>query len=90
MLVWYQVYIDLLAPYLIKLYTGAMKDGRLPFSMVEVLIVVLPKPGKDKLLFSFYRPISLLTCDIKVLAKLLSLRLNRVILSVVHPDQIGL
>lgn len=52
-------------------------------------IVLILKPGKDPVDPGLYRPISLLPSDIKLLAKILALRLNGVITSVVHPDQAG-
>lgn len=57
--------------------------------MREATIVLLPKPGKDPGYPESYRPISLLQVDIKILAKILSLRLNQVILSLIHADQAG-
>lgn len=58
--------------------------------MGEALIVLIPKPGKDPLFPESYRPTSLLQLDIKIFAKILALRLNKVILSLIHSDQTGL
>lgn len=49
----------------------------------------LPKPGKDLRLPESYRPISLLQVDVKILAKVLANRLNKVMLSLIHGDQAG-
>lgn len=57
--------------------------------MREALVVLIPKPGKDPSLPESYPPFSLLQLNIKILAKIISLRLNKVILNLVHPDQIG-
>lgn len=57
--------------------------------MGEALIVLIPKPGKDLHFPESYRPISLLQLDVKILAKISALRLNKVILSLIHPDQTG-
>lgn len=57
--------------------------------MCEAYIVLKPKPGKNLELHESYRPISLLQLDIKILAKILALRLNKVILTLIHPDQTG-
>lgn len=56
--------------------------------MREAQIIVLPKQGKDPHLPESYHPISLLPVYIKILAKILSSRLNTVILSLIHLDQI--
>lgn len=57
--------------------------------MREALIRLLPKSVKDSRLPESYRPISLVQVDIKFLAKILAICLNQVILSPIHPDQIG-
>lgn len=51
------------------------------------MIVVLPEPEKDQLKCGSYRPISLLNSDVKVLAKRLAIRLQKVIFRLLHPDQ---
>lgn len=51
--------------------------------------MVLPKPGKDRLLPDSYRPISLLNSDIKLLAQFLATRLSKVIGRLIHKDQSG-
>lgn len=66
-----------------------MEEGKPPSSLCDALFVVLPKPDKDKLLCGSYCPISLLNSDVKVLAKILALRLQKVILHLVHRDQTG-
>lgn len=57
--------------------------------MSETYVVLIPKHGKNPELPESYRPISLLQLDIKILAKFLALRLNKVILTLIHPDQTG-
>ena len=85
----YKNYAEELAQKLHSLFGQALQEGELPSSMCEALIVVLPKPDKDKLLCGSYRPISLLNSDVKVLAKVLALRLQKVILHLIHRDQAG-
>uniref|UniRef100_A0A803J788 Reverse transcriptase domain-containing protein n=1 Tax=Xenopus tropicalis TaxID=8364 RepID=A0A803J788_XENTR len=57
--------------------------------MAEALIIPIPKPGKDILDCSSYRPLSLLNTDVKILAKILAKRLSLVIHKIIHPDQTG-
>lgn len=57
--------------------------------MGEVLIILISKPGKVPLLPESFRPISLLQLNVKTLAKILALRLNKVILILLHLDQVG-
>lgn len=71
------------------MYTQAYDVGRLPPTLNEAIITVLPKKGTDPVEVSSYRPISLLPCDQKILAKALSVRLSSVIDKLIHPDQTG-
>lgn len=52
-------------------------------------IMVLLKPGKDRLYPESYSPISLLNSDVKILAKVLANSLSKVLQQLVHPDQSG-
>lgn len=67
----------------------SLRDGALPDTMSEAVIVVIPKPGKDPEICKSYRPISLINVDAKFLAKILATQLNRVITALVHADQSG-
>lgn len=81
----YRHYRKVLLPDLNCSATG----GELPSSMMESTIVVIYKEGKNPPNTSSYRPISLLNTDIKILAKVLAARLNKIIQKLVHPDQLG-
>lgn len=85
----YSQYSETLLPQLLTLYTHLFETFTLLTSMREVVIVLIPKPGKDLGIPKSYRPISLLQVDIKILAKILALLLNQVILTLVHKDQAG-
>ena len=61
----------------------------MPQSMSKAIISLLPKPGKDPMQLGSYRPISLLNCDYKILSKILALRLEKVVPSIIHFDQVG-
>lgn len=78
-----------LIPKLLKLYNRIFEDSHIPASMREALIVLIPKPGKDPKLPESYRPISLLQVDVKILVKILAIRLNTVMLSLIHKDHSG-
>lgn len=67
-----------------------LEEHCLPPSMSVAVIVVIPKPNKDPELCASYRQISLLNVDAKIITKILANRLNLVILSLVHGDQMGL
>lgn len=56
----YKRYGEVLLPDLLRVFIGVMGEGRLPASMMETTIIVLPMKGRDPLNSSSYRPISLL------------------------------
>lgn len=85
----YKCYGSILLKKLLDLLNWVAREGRLPASMTEATIVVLPMKGKDPLEVSLNRPMSLLCLDIKILAKVLAARLNRIIVKLIHPDQSG-
>ncbi|XP_072009068.1 ATP synthase subunit C lysine N-methyltransferase isoform X1 [Engystomops pustulosus] len=85
----YKKFGGILLPKLLKVFEESFEKGDLPRSMKEAIIVVIPKEGKDPQVPESYRPISLLSTDVKILAKTLSNRLIRVIPSIIHSDQTG-
>lgn len=85
----YKLYAYVLAPRLHSVLAGSMEVGRLSALMGDVVIVVIPKPGKDPSLCSSYRPISLLNVDAKLLSKIMANRLNTGITELIHLDQTG-
>nr|XP_033818220.1 uncharacterized protein LOC117368600 [Geotrypetes seraphini] len=86
---YYKQFSAQLGPLLVRVANGISTGGRLPATMGEAGVVILPKPGRDPLLCGSYRPISLLNLDAKILAKVLAQRLGRVLPSLIHQDQAG-
>lgn len=78
-----------LLPVLCKVYAEALQRGSLPPTMSQAVISVLLKKGKKHRLCDLYRPVSLVCCDNKILAKVLALRLETVFHKIIHPDQTG-
>lgn len=60
-----------------------------PKVMLYAMVMTIPKPGKSPDEVSNYRPISLLNCDIKIFLKLLAEKVNEILPSLVHRDQVG-
>uniref|UniRef100_A0A803KGA6 Reverse transcriptase domain-containing protein n=1 Tax=Xenopus tropicalis TaxID=8364 RepID=A0A803KGA6_XENTR len=85
----YKRHSKTLSPMLQKVFAEALRVGTLPPSMYEAAIALLAKPGKDPQLSESYRPISLLTADVKILAKILAKRLAQVVKHLVGEDQTG-
>lgn len=57
--------------------------------MREAIVITLPKPGKDVRVLDSYRPLSLINVDAKILAKLISNRLQPLLPYKALPDQSG-
>ena len=78
-----------LAPLLLDMFNESFELGRLPQTLNQASISLLLKKGKDPLACSSYRPISLLNVDFKLLSKLLALRLESFLPSIISLDQTG-
>lgn len=76
-------------PLLLQMYNEAFSLGTLPPTLCQALITLILKKGKEPTDCKSYRPISLISLDIKILSKILANRLNRVISTLIHPDQVG-
>ncbi|KAJ0009658.1 hypothetical protein NQD34_001360 [Periophthalmus magnuspinnatus] len=74
---------------LLRVYNKSFEEARLPKSMYQANITLIPKKSKNVELCSSYRPISLLGVDNKILSKILALRLEKVMCSLVEADQTG-
>ena len=79
---------DLKHPFMECLKYSINKD-QLCKSQYEGVITLLPKPGKDLLLACNYRPITLLNCDYKIIAKVINNRLWPLLPFLVSQDQSG-
>lgn len=80
----YKVFAEQPAPELLKTFTAAIEGNELPPSMTEVVISVILKKGKDPQECGSYRPFSLLCCNGKLLTKLLAIRVNHIIKSIIQ------
>lgn len=83
----YTKYKEHILPILLDSYNNAFQKDALPDSFYDATIVILLKPEKDPEECSFYRPISLINTDYKIQTKMLASRLNKVILNLIHADQ---
>ncbi len=67
----------------------AYEKGELHISARRGVITLIPKKSKDVNLLKNWRPLTLLNCDYKIVAKLLALRLKDKLLKLIHSDQTG-
>lgn len=61
----------------------------MPESMNTAVISLLPKPKRDHTQMGNFRPLSLLNNDYKIFTKMLAVRLEKVIPSIINLDQVG-
>lgn len=85
----YKTFQDTLAPFLTMLYNDIISKQSMPMTMRSAIISLIPKPGKDHTQMSNFRPLSLLNNDYQLFAKILAIRLEKVIPTLVHLDQVG-
>ena len=81
---WNDLQQPLLDSFLYSFETGMLSDGQR-----RGLLNLIPKKDKDLRFLKSWRPVALLATDYKILAKALSLKMQKVISSLVHTDQVG-
>lgn len=87
---WFKSFKEKIVPYLLKTYNYSFSTAHhLPETMTQANICLILKKNKDSEDPASYRPVSLINVDAKILAKILSLRLESVMTLLVKPDQSG-
>ena len=75
--------------FLLNVYREALSKGRLPPSMSQGLITLIPKSGKDSTSVENWRPITLINDDAKLLSLLFTQRLKPCLQTIVDDRQYG-
>lgn len=83
----YLIFCKNIAPFLLIVYKESFSKSRLPPTLCQGLITLIPKPGKDSTLIDNWRPITLLNNDYKVIALILAKRLKKVLYSIIDETQ---
>ena len=84
----YKSFSKELAPLMANVYNEMILQGRMPDSVATAVVVLFYKKN-DKKDLKNYRPISLLTAEYKILAKIMAERLKTCLPTLVHPNQQG-
>ena len=71
----YRAFKGELTAILPRLLQKIQEDGRLPNSIYEANIILIPKPDKDITKKENFRPISLMNIDAKIINKILAKRM---------------
>lgn len=80
---------EMIGPLVLDSFNTAISRGEFHRDQKVALISLLLKKGKDPLECASYRPISLISCDQKLLAKALAMRLEAVTDALIGLDQTG-
>ena len=84
----YEVYLGLFVPILTDMFNHWFTQGAIPGSIIKGVITLLKKGGRNvRWGFDDYRPITLLTTESKILARVLANLLQLVISDLIHPEQ---
>ena len=74
---------------MVNSFNESFEKGELSTSQKQAVITLLQKPGKDRLLLSNWRPISLLNLDYKILTKTICQRIQDILPDIIHENQSG-
>ena len=75
---------------MVEAFNDLLKQKAFRQESLLAIICMIPKPHSDDTPSTNYRPISMLNTDIKILAKILANRLNKIIGTLIHRDQVKL
>ena len=70
-------------------FNYAFENGKMSISQKRGIILLIPKKDKDKKYLKNWRPISHLNNDYKIVTKALALRLEKVLPTIISPNQTG-
>ena len=85
----YKIYGDLLLPLVIDAWEYSNLTGTLPESQSLSVISLIPKVGKDKHEIKNWRPISVSSCDLKIITKALSIKVAKHLNSIICESQMA-
>lgn len=85
----YKVFPQELSPLLLNAYNESFERKPLPPSLSEAIITLSLKKDKEPSDCKNYQPISLTSYDRKIWPKILANCLDRVLTTLIHPDQVG-
>ena len=86
----YQTFTEELMSIFLKIFQKIAEEGMLPNSFYKATITLIPKASKDNMKKKkYYRPISLINIDAKILNKIVANRIQQYIKKLIYHDQVG-
>src|SRR6185295_1498890 len=86
---WYQTFSEDLIPILLPLFNGILSGNPPPPFWTQTMISLIPKPDRNLLHLSNWRPITLSNCDCKIFSRLLASQLTTALPSLIGINQCG-
>ena len=85
----YRFFWNAIGPIMVYSFNYAFENGEMSISQKRGIISLIPKKDKDKKYLKNWRPISLLNNDYKIVTKASALRLEKVLPTIISPNQTG-
>ena len=85
----YRFFWNTIGQIMVDSFKYAFESGDMSISQKRYIISLIPKKDKDKKYLKNWRPISLLNNDFKIVTKALALRLEKVLPTIISPNQTG-
>ena len=85
----FQTYWDVVWDKLCRVCNTILQSGVMPMSMALGLIYVIPKGNIQSVELGMWRPITLLNTVYKIYANVLSLRIQKILLELIHSSHTG-
>ena len=86
---YYKIFGNELLPLVLESWEFSNVTGRLPQSQSTSVISLIPKAGKDKHEIKNWRPISISSCDLKIITKAYSLKVGTFLGDIISESQMG-
>ena len=85
----YKMFWSKIKSFMLELYEEIVKEGLFHLSARRGIITLIEKQGRHPLQLKNWRPISLLTGDLKLFSKVITHRLQTVVSDLIHTSQTG-
>ena len=86
---YYKLFAKELLPLILDAWAYTRVVNKLPNSQLTSCISLIPKSGKDKYNIKNWRPISLSSCDLKIITKALSHKVSKYLQEIIFESQMG-